>query len=252
MIWLLCFIQFCGDRQEVQERLPNFQAAFKRCLSDRDELVQEAASRGLGLVYERGTKELKDDLVKDLVGAFSSNRADMAGTVTEDTQLFAPGALPTGEGSIQTYKDIMSLASETGDSSLVYRFMSLASNNAIWSSRAAFGRFGLSNVLSDSSVDGYLSANPKLYPKLFRYRFDPNGNVRKSMSDIWHALVKDSTTTINTHFNSILEDLLVHVVNGEWRVRQASCAAIADLVQGRNMDIVCLMTLRIAYANFNL
>lgn len=233
---MLCFIQFCGKRSEIQGRLRSFQVAFKRCLSDRDELVQEAASRGLGLVYEIGTKEVKDDLVKDLVGSFSSDRADIAGTITEDTQLFESGALPTGEGSsITTYKDIMSLASEVGDSSLTYRFMALASNNAIWSSRAAFGRFGLSNVLSES---GYLSENPKLYPKLFRYRFDPNTNVRRSMNDIWNALVKDSTATVDANFHTIMEDLLNSIISREWRTREASCAAIADLVQGRKMEVV--------------
>lgn len=205
-------------------------------MTDRDELVQEAASKGLGLVYEKGSKDIKDALVRDLVTSFSSDRANLSGTVSEDTQLFEAGALPTGEGSsVTTYKDIMSLASEVGDSSLTYRFMAMASNNAVWSSRAAFGRFGLSNVLSES---GYLAENPKLYPKLFRYRFDPNTNVRRSMNDIWNALVKDSNTTIESHFTSIMEDLLANMVGREWRTRQASCAAIADLVQGRKLNMV--------------
>ncbi|KAL9057628.1 MAG: hypothetical protein Q9162_002243 [Coniocarpon cinnabarinum] len=121
VIWLLCFIQFCGNQVEVQTRLKDFQTAFKRCLADRDELVQESASRGLGLVYEKGSRELKDDLVRDLVSTFSSNKAEMSGTVNDDTQLFEPGTLPTGEGSVSTYKDVMSLASEVGDPSLVYR-----------------------------------------------------------------------------------------------------------------------------------
>jgi proteasome component ECM29 len=171
VIWLLCLLQYCGHKPEMQGYLGQCQIAFKNCLSDRDEVVQEAASRGLGLVYEKGDRQLKDDLVRDLVGSFSDNKPKMSGTVSEDTQLFEPGALPTGDGSITTYKDILSLAAEVGDSSLVYRFMSMASNNSIWSSRAAFGRFGLSNIFSDSSVDGYLAQNPKLYPKLFRYRY---------------------------------------------------------------------------------
>ena len=188
-------------------------------------------------MYEKGDRDLRGDLVRDLIGSFSSNRADISGSVTQDTQLFEPGTLPTGDGSVTTYKDIMSLASEVGDSSLVYRFMSLASTNAIWSSRAAFGKFGLSNVLSDSSVDGYLSENPKLYPKLYRYRFDPYSSVRKSMNDIWMALVKDPTATVETHFDSILEDLLTSIVSGrDWRARQASCAAIADLIQSRKLE----------------
>ncbi|KAK0833907.1 proteasome component M29 [Friedmanniomyces endolithicus] len=237
VMWLLCLVQFCGHLPEIQEKLEKCQAVFKRCLGDRDELVQETASRGLGLIYEKGDRRLKDDLVRDLVSSFSSDRqSQLAGNVSADTQLFEPGQLPTGEGSVSTYKDIMSLASEVGDSSLVYRFMSMASSNAIWSSRAAFGRFGLSNVLSDSSVDGYLSNNPKLYPKLFRYRFDPNSGVQRSMNDIWNALVKDSTATIDKYFDDIMEDLLTSILGKEWRVRQACCAAVADLVQGRPLD----------------
>lgn len=234
VMWLLCLVQFCGDH--LQNRLSECQAAFRRCLSDRDELVQESASRGLGLVYEKGDRKLKDDLVRELVSSFSSDKQQLAGNVSEDTQLFEPGALPTGDGSVSTYKDIMSLASEVGDSSLVYKFMSMASSNAIWSSRAAFGRFGLSKVLSDSSVDGYLANNPKLYPKLFRYRFDPNGGVQKSMKDIWDALVPDSSATIDKYFDAIMEDLLTSILGKEWRVRQACCSAIADLVQGRPLE----------------
>lgn len=237
VIWLLCIVQFCGHLGPVQQRLADFQGAFKRCLTDRDDLIQETASRGLGLVYEKGSRQVKDDLVRDLVGSFSdSNKTQLAGYVSEETQLFEPGALPIGDGSVTTYKDIMSLASEVGDSSLVYKFMSMASSNAIWSSRAAFGRFGLSSVLGDSSVDGYLAENPKLYPKLYRYRFDPNSKVQASMNEIWNALVKDSSATIEKHFDPIMEDLLKSILGKEWRVRQASCAAIADLVQGRPLE----------------
>ncbi|QGA15725.1 hypothetical protein EYB26_003385 [Talaromyces marneffei] len=237
-IWALCLVKDCGELEGVQQRLRAFQAAFAGLLADRDEVVQETGSRGLSLVYEMGDQDLRDDLVRDLVGSFTGNGANMGGKVTGDTELFEPGALPTGEGkSVTTYKDIMNLASEVGDPSLVYRFMSLASNNAIWSSRAAFGRFGLSNVLSDSSVSGYLARNPKIYPKLYRYRFDPNPNVQRSMNDIWQALVKDPTALLDTQFDPIMDDLLSSIIAGrEWRVRQASCAAIADLLQGRSIE----------------
>ncbi|KAG9620896.1 ARM repeat-containing protein, partial [Aureobasidium melanogenum] len=47
VIWLLCLVQFCGHLEEVQSQLAACQVAFKKCLSDRDELVQETASRGL-------------------------------------------------------------------------------------------------------------------------------------------------------------------------------------------------------------
>lgn len=225
-IWLFCIIQHCSHLPEIQSRLRECQVAFMRLLSARDELVQETASRGLALVYEKGDPALKEDLVKDLVGAFTGSETKLK--VEEETELFEAGALPTGEGkSVTSYKDIVNLANEVGDQTLVYKFMSLASNAATWSTRSAFGRFGLSNILSESEVD------PKLYPKLFRYRFDPNPNVQRSMNDIWKALVKDSNAVIEAHFDAIMTDLLKSIHGKEWRVRQASCAAVSDLIGGR-------------------
>ena len=237
VIWLLCLVQYCAHMQEIQGRLRECQVAFKGFLADRDSLNQESASRGLALVYDKGNESLKKELIRDLVSSFTGS-AGLAGkgTVSEDTELFDPGALPTGEGSVTTYKDIMSLAAEVQDPSLVYRFMSLAANNAIWSERAAFGKFGLSNILSDASLDGYLTQNTKIYPALFRYRFDPNTNVRNSMNDIWVAIVKEPAKTVDLHFDSIMNDLFKNILGKEWRVRQASCAAVADLVQGRPLE----------------
>ncbi|AEO70666.1 uncharacterized protein THITE_2070453 [Thermothielavioides terrestris NRRL 8126] len=225
-IWLFCAIQHCSHLPEIQSRLRQCQAAFMRLLSARDELVQETASRGLALVYEKGDAELKGELVRDLVSAFTGTGPQLK--VDQKTELFDAGALPTGDGkSITSYKDIVNLANEIGDPSLVYKFMSLATNAATWSTRSAFGRFGLSNILSESEVD------PKLYPKLYRYRFDPNPNVQRSMNDIWKALVKDPNAVLETHFDSIMQDLLKSILGKEWRVREASCAAISDLISGR-------------------
>ncbi|KAK4226835.1 proteasome component ECM29 [Podospora fimiseda] len=225
-IWLFCIIQHCSNLEEVQARLRHCQAAFMRLLSARDELVQETASRGLALVYEKGDEGLKKELVRDLVAGFTGSGPQLK--VDEETELFEAGALPTGDGkSITSYKDIVSLANELGDPSLVYKFMSLATNAATWSIRSAFGRFGLSNILSESEID------PKLYPKLYRYRFDPNPSVQRSMEDIWKALVKDSNAVLEAHFDAIITDLLKCIIGGEWRVREASCHAIADLISGR-------------------
>ncbi|KAJ8128291.1 hypothetical protein O1611_g5344 [Lasiodiplodia mahajangana] len=226
-IWLFCVIQYCSSLPDIQSRLRDCQVAFMRLLTARDELVQETASRGLALVYEKGDKSLKSDLVKDLVSSFTGTKTQLK--VEKDTELFEAGALPTGEGkSITSYKDIINLANEVGDQSLIYKFMALATNAATWTARSAFGRFGLSTILSDAELD------PKIYPKLYRYRFDPNPNVRKSMEDIWKAVVKDQTATIDAHFDAIMTDLLKSILDGrEWRVREASCAAIADLIYGQ-------------------
>ena len=228
-IWLFCLVQYCSHLEDVRSRLRETQVAFMRLLVARDELIQETASRGLSLVYERGDTELRQDLVRDLVAAFTGSSTQLK--VEDDTELFDSGVLTTGDGlSVTSYKDIVSLANEVGDQSLVYRFMSLASNAATWTTRSAFGRFGLSSILSEADVD------PKLYPKLFRYRFDPNPNVQRSMNDIWRAIVKDPGTMVDRHFNMIMDDLLRSMLGMDWRVRQASCAAISYLVQGRPFE----------------
>lgn len=239
-IWLLCLVKNCGHMEEVQGRLRKCQTTFASLLGDRDEMVQESGAQGLSLVYEMGDRALKDDLVRDLVDSFTASSANLGGgKINENTELFEPGALPTGGGSsVNTYKDIMNLASEAGDPTLVYRFMSLASNNALWTSRAAFSKIGISSIFSDSSVNGYLAKNTRIYPKLFRYRFDPNPNVQRSMNAIWLALVKDPNAVITAHFDEIITDLLKSMLAGrEWRMRQASCTAIADLIQGRQPEV---------------
>lgn len=137
----------------------------------------------------------------------------------------------------------MSLAAEVGDPSLVYKFMSLARHNSLWSSRAAFGRFGLGSILSSSDV---LKHNPKLYPKLYRYRFDPNPNVAKSMEDIWKSLIGgEEREVLETWFETILEDLLEQALGREWRTRESCCNAIGELVQGRGVEKVCISILNL-------
>lgn len=228
-IWLFCLIQYCGTLPEVRARLREAQVAFMRLLSARDELVQETASRGLVLIFEKGDKDLRELLVKDLVSSFTDQSAKLK--VEGDTELFEAGALPTGDGkSVTSYKDIVALANEVGDQSLVYKFMALANNAATWSTRAAFGRFGLGDILADSSID------PKVYPKLFRYRFDPNTNAQRSMENVWKALVKDPNGVIQTHFDDIMVDLLKSVLGKEWRSREASCAAISELIGGQPFE----------------
>lgn len=235
-IWLLSLVQFCKLNDSIQPRLQEIQAAFLSFLSDRDDVVQEVGSRGVGIVYEKGDRHMREDLVRELVQSFTSTTAKTAGTVSEDTQLFEEGALPTEKGqSVSTYKDIVSLAQEMGDPSLVYRFMNLASSNAIWSSRAALGRFGLPSLLAESD---YLQKNKSFYPKLYRYRFDPNPNVQRVMNDIWKGLVKDSNATVAENFDIIMDDLLKSIVSGrEWRGREASCSAISELIQGGDVAL---------------
>lgn len=117
--------------------------------------------------------------------------------------------------------------------------MSLAKSSALWSSRKGIA-FGLGSIMSKSSLDKLLFENSslsnRLIPKLYRYRFDPNPSVARSMNDIWTTIVQDSSKTIDEYHEGILKELLTGMGNKEWRVREASTVALTDLLQALNKD----------------
>lgn len=234
-IWLLSIVEFCKESPVIKTQASKIHLTFMKFLADRDELVQEAASRGLSLIYELGDVELKDTLVKGLLKSFTDNNTTngLSGTVEEDTELFDKDILKTNDGSVSTYRDVLNLAADVGDPSLVYKFMSLAKSSALWSSRKGMA-FGLGSILSKTSLDDMLTNNKKLadrlIPKLYRYRYDPSTSVSTSMNEIWNVLIEDSSKTIKENFSNILQELLKGMGNKEWRVRQASTTAMNDLL----------------------
>lgn len=235
-IWLLSLVEFCDTLPIIKDHSAKIHVTFMKFLADRDELVQEAASRGLSIVYELGDLELKDSLVKGLLKSFTDTNSTtklISGTVEEDTELFDTDVLKTHDGSVSTYRDVLNLASDVGDPSLVYKFMSMAKSSALWSSRKGMA-FGLGSILSKTSLDEMLSKNKtladRLIPKLYRYRYDPSTAVSNSMNDIWNVMVSDSSKAINQNFDNILQELLRGMGNKEWRVRQASTTALNDLL----------------------
>ncbi|GMM38406.1 Ecm29 protein [Saccharomycopsis crataegensis] len=236
-IWLLSLVQYCGHLPVIKANAKEIHVAFMRYLASSDDIVQEAASTGLGLIYEMGDFDLKESLVKGLMKSFTGSASSVkltAGTISEDTELFEPGILNTPDGSISTYKDILNLATDMGDPSLVYKFMSLTKSSALWASRKGVA-FGLSNIMSKSNLENMLQSNDelakRLVVKLYRYRFDPNENVSRSMNDIWNILVPNSSKIIELNSDAILKELLASIGNREWRTRQATTTAMIDLLQ---------------------
>lgn len=53
------------------------------------------------------------------------------------------------------------------------------------------------------------------------------------MAHIWKSLVEDSKKTIDEHLDLIFDDLLLQCGSRLWSSREASCLALADIIQGR-------------------
>lgn len=236
-IWLLSLVKHCGHHAALQKRLPDIQAAFMQLLSENDEITQDFTSKGLALVYENCSAEQKNVLVQELVETLMTGKSSRT-NVTENTEIFESGALgktPEG-GSMSTYRELCSIASDLNQPDLIYKFMHLANHQATWNSKkgAAFGFSSIAQFAGEQLAP-FL---PKIVPRLYRYQFDPNPKVQRAMTSIWESVVTDNKKTLDLYIHEIMDDLLKNLTAREWRVRESSCHAVSDLLRGRQINAI--------------
>ncbi|MCL7022732.1 hypothetical protein MKW94_004116 [Papaver nudicaule] len=238
-VWLLSLTMYCGQHPKIQQLLPEIQEAFSHLLGDQNDLTQDLASQGMSIVYELGDASMKKDLVNALVGTLTgSGKRKRAIKLMEDSEVFQEGAI--GEslsgGKLSTYKELCSLANEMGQPDLIYKFMDLANYQSSLNSKRG-AAFGFSKIAKQAG-DALAPHLRLLVPRLVRYQYDPDKNVQDAMGHIWKSLVADPKKTIDEHLDLIFDDLLTQCGSRLWRAREASCLALADIIQGRRFDQV--------------
>ncbi|NXD27831.1 ECM29 protein, partial [Spelaeornis formosus] len=234
-IWLLSLVKKLSTHKAIKSHLKDIQSAFLSILSDSDELGQDIASKGLGLIYELGNEQDQQELVTMLVDTLMTGKRAKH-EMTGETVVFQGGLSKTPDGQVlSTYKELCSLASDLNQPDLVYKFMNLANHHAMWNSRkgAAFGF----NVIATKAGEQLTPFLPQLLPRLYRYQFDPNLGIRQAMTSIWNALVTDKSM-VDKYMKEILEDLISNLTSNLWRIRESSCLALNDLLRGRSLDDV--------------
>ncbi|XP_035746663.1 proteasome adapter and scaffold protein ECM29 isoform X1 [Egretta garzetta] len=232
-IWLLSMVKKLSTHKAIKTHLKDIQSAFVSILSDSDELSQDVASKGLGLIYELGSEQDQQELVTTLVDTLMTGKRAKH-EVTGETVVFQGGLSKTPDGQgLSTYKELCSLANDLNQPDLVYKFMNLANHHAMWNSRkgAAFGF----NVIAAKAGEQLAPFLPQLLPRLYRYQFDPNLGIRQAMTSIWNALVTDKSM-VDKYMKEILEDLISNLTSSLWRIRESSCLALNDLLRGRPLD----------------
>jgi len=235
-LWLLSLVKHCMSQEAVQSKLSAIQDAFMGLLGDNNDLVQDAASKGIGIVYEACTEDQRDGMVNNLLDTLLGKKPQEVKKVNEETKVFQEGELgknPVG-GNMSTYKELCSLATDMGQPDLVYKFMHLANYNATWNSKKG-AAFGFSTIASKAG-DQLEPHLPKIIPKLYRYQFDPTPRIQQSMSAIWSALVPESTKTVDKFLPAILAELQKELTSAQWRVRESCCVGLTDLLRGRTLD----------------
>ncbi|KAL0371036.1 UNVERIFIED_CONTAM: Proteasome adapter and scaffold protein ECM29 [Sesamum angustifolium] len=205
-------LQYCGHNASIQQLLPDIQV-----------LVISNKVRATYL---------------DWIWKWGSGKRKRAVKLVEDSEVFREGAFgesPSG-GKLGTYKELCNLANEMGQPDLIYKFMDLANYQASLNSKrgAAFGFSKIAKHAGDA-LQPYLRA---LIPRLVRYQYDPDKNVQDAMTHIWKSLIADSKGAIDEHLDLIIDDLLIQSGSRLWRSREASCLALADILQGRKFGQV--------------
>ncbi|WCJ20554.1 Proteasome adapter and scaffold protein ECM29 [Euphorbia peplus] len=238
-VWLLSLTMYCGRHSAIQQMLPEIQEAFSHLLGEQNELTQDLASQGMSIVYELGDASMKQNLVDALVSTLTgSGKRKRAVKLVEDSEVFQEGTIgesPSG-GKISTYKELCNLANEMGQPDLIYKLMDLANHQAALNSKrgAAFGFSKIAKHAGDALQPHMLL----LIPRLVRYQYDPDKNVQDAMGHIWKSLVAEPTKTIDQYLDAIIDDLIIQCGSRLWRSREASCLAIADIIQGRKFEQV--------------
>ncbi|KAG5667004.1 hypothetical protein PVAND_015007 [Polypedilum vanderplanki] len=233
-LWLLAIVQSCSNRVPVLNKRMTLQMAFTHLLSEDNELVQDVASRGLGLIFNMSSEEEQSQLSTQLLDQLTEGNKGKVRKVDEDTQLFEEGVLgktPTGQ-NMTTYKELCSIASDLNHPEILYSFMQLANHNASWNSRlgAAFGLQSISAVAKEK-LQPYLE---NIVPRLYRYKYDPTPKIQNSMIAIWDAIIINSKETVEEFYWQILAEVIKNLTHPEWRTRIACCLAIRDLIRRPN------------------
>jgi len=248
--WLLILVKKCCKSSPlIMENLNQIQEAFVQRLGENDEITQEVASKGIGVIFSLADEEQKKSLVAKIMsslGAGDSKKKDPSSTnVTsadsglkikdENEEIFSNqlGKAPDGS-NIGTYKEICSLASDLNRPDLIYQFMNLAHHNSIWNTRkgAAFGFNTIADIAREQ-LEPYL---PDIVPKLYRYQFDPNPKIQQSMSSIWDSLIRNKKV-IDLYLKEILADIEQNMLSNLWRIRESCSNALCDLLKGgRNLE----------------
>jgi proteasome component ECM29 len=238
-IWLMSVVRFCKEHPRLKYHLKEVQRAFSTLLTDTNEITNEVAGRGLAYVYELGDTDIQNDLVNSLVDQLSGNEQRMDKKdikLTDETEmtLFPENIKESkGTGGSGTYKELVDVANDIGKPEMIYQMLAVSSHNAIWNAKRA-AAFSAVNIVNNSqSAEKLEQMLPTIIPKLYRYQFDPNPVINKSMTDMWKTLVKNPKQTIDQYLPGIMKELLAGVNSNLWRVREASCYALTDIYTGR-------------------
>ena len=76
-LWLLSVVKHCVRQEALQSRLLQIQSAFMTLLGDANDLVQDAASKGIGIVYDSCSEADREKMVGNLLDTILGGRKEV-------------------------------------------------------------------------------------------------------------------------------------------------------------------------------
>lgn len=243
-------LQRFKERQAILSNLlPEVQQAFTVLLGDRSDFVQQLSSCGVALVYEMCPPDGQRELVTTLVRSLTAGKARAASVVPGDQGILLElgGGIDVKEGSAGqrsgTYKELCSLAQDMGQPELVYKFMDLAGHTALWNNRKGAALAGSTLLQTEIAAQQLGPHVDTLLPRLYVYCYDPTESVRIAMSSVIAAVVKAAgygsvAEAITQNFSSVTQYCLQSISARQWRVREAACGSLRDVLVSRTWNQV--------------
>ncbi|OQS03299.1 hypothetical protein THRCLA_04402 [Thraustotheca clavata] len=259
VIYLFCILvtiqesnpwsEFFGfeSRNDVHDLLVDY-------LNESNVFAQECAIKALTMLYtfSNCSQDMSDNLFKRLK-CFRAFIDAPSGVQTADD-------ITTAANSIENacYREVSSVAAEVGDPSVMYSLLYLSTSDATWGiinengPKAAHKQHLISSYvqmplditeLHEKFTRGQIaqaqnqwhasSIAEQLVPRLFLLKVHPNSKISACMLQLWSLVQKSNPTLVMNYFEQIIKFVLQRMNSKNFKYREAACAALVELLQGR-------------------
>ncbi|KDO33872.1 hypothetical protein SPRG_01752 [Saprolegnia parasitica CBS 223.65] len=220
-------------------------------LNEANAFTQECAVKSLTLLYTLASApdELSDTLFKRLkcYRAFLNAPAATAPTPTADDVTSAANAIENA-----CYREVSTVAAEVGDPSVMYTLLYLCTSDPTWGGLRAPVAVGVSRFIAAplqldvlhtafsksqierAQVTWHASAvASRLVPRLFLLKAHPNPKISGCMLQLWTLLKSTKPDLVHDYYDVLMAHVLGRTTSKNFKYREASCAALVELLQGR-------------------
>ena len=195
-------------------------------------------------IYNLGDETTRQELVDALSATFAGEQPDKsyssAGVTEEMKSERLPAEFSDNQSTqqkklLKTYNDLVSVASQLGNKTLIYKFLEVHRHLAHYQDMQSAAR-GMTNILM---LDEKLKANlVKLAPRILLLSYDQNRDVSDTMKELWGNLVdaEEEPKIIAERWTEIYDEAskaLSSTDKNQARNKLGAVRALTDLLPNR-------------------